>query len=65
MNFGGKLEKAVIDKVVTKEFFNTLSCTKIMWALQKYYNRSRAPNSDACEAIILRDDLLKAKVVVH
>ena len=52
LNFVGKLEKAVIDKISTKEYFNTLNGTKILWALSSYYNKDRAPNLDACDVII-------------
>jgi hypothetical protein len=34
-NFVGKLEKAVIDKLQLKEYFNTLNSTRILWALSK------------------------------
>ena len=44
LNFVGKLEKAVVDKISTKEYFNTLNGTKIMWALSRHYNKDRAPN---------------------
>jgi|LauGreDrversion4_2_1035121.scaffolds.fasta_scaffold57072_3 hypothetical protein len=65
LNFVGKLEKAVVDKISTKEYFNTLNSTKIMWSLARHYNKDRAPTQDACDVILQRTDLLKAKVVVH
>ena len=35
LNFVGQLEKSVIDKLVTKDYFNTLNTTRILWALAK------------------------------
>lgn len=52
LNFVGKLEKAIVDKISTKDYFNTLNSTKIMWALSRHYNKDRAPNQDACDVII-------------
>lgn len=43
LNFVGKLEKAIKDKIGTKEYFNTLNSAKIMWALARHHNKDRAP----------------------
>jgi len=52
LNFVGKLEKAVLDKISSKEYFNTLNGAKLMWALSKYYNKDRAPTQDVCDVIL-------------
>jgi hypothetical protein len=52
LNFVGKLEKAVLDKISSKEYFNTLNGAKLMWALSKHYNKDRAPTQDACDVIL-------------
>jgi len=65
LNFVGKLEKAVLDKISSKDYFNTLSSVKILWALSNHYNKIRAPTHDVCDVLIQRTDLAKAKGVVH
>jgi len=52
INFLGQLEKTVADKIGVKDYFNTLSGAKILWALSKFYNRHLAPTLDSCDAIM-------------
>jgi hypothetical protein len=65
--FKGKMEKAVLDKVILKDYFNAMNSTKIMWALAKATNKDLAPafNSDVASIILPRADLVIAESIAH
>lgn len=67
LNFVGMLEKAVIDKVTTKDYFNTLNATKIMWALAKQKNQHLVPSfgSDVASVLLQRSDLQPGMSVIQ
>ena len=56
--FVDRLEKTVQDKMILKDYFNTLSTTKIQWALAKYANKDLNPlyASDVAAAILPRSE---------
>lgn len=54
LNFVGKLEKAVIDKVALRDYFNTNNTTRIMWSLAKNKNELLVPSfSQDVSSVIL------------
>jgi hypothetical protein len=44
LNFVGSLEKGVLDKVISREYFNTLNSTRILWALSRNKNEFLVPS---------------------
>jgi len=65
--FVDRLEKTVQDKMILKDYFNTLSTTKIQWALAKYANKDLNPlyASDIAAAILPRTEHSVVKSVAH
>jgi len=62
-----KVQKEVLDRVILKDYFNTLNATKMQWSLAKYLSRNLTPafHLDPSSSILLRNDLSKAKSVSH
>lgn len=67
LNFVGKLEKSVIDKVISKDYFNSLNTTRILWALAKTKNELLVPsfNQDVSAVILQRSDLQRAQQIIQ
>lgn len=67
VSFVNKLQKAVNDKVLLLEYCNTLSSTKLQWALARYQSRKIAPNYhlDVSNAILSRQEMSKVSSVSH
>jgi hypothetical protein len=61
------LEKAVQEKFVLKDYFNTLNTTKIQWALAKYNNRNLNPlfSYDIASVILPRTEHSVVKSITH
>lgn len=66
-NFVMKIEKAIHEKMILKDYFNTLNTTKIQWALAKFRNRDLNPlfASDVAALILPRTEQSKVKSVQH
>jgi hypothetical protein len=67
LNFKGKIEKAVCDKVILKDYFNIMNSNKIMWALAKSTNKDLTPafNQDVASVVLPRSDLVIAESIDH
>jgi hypothetical protein len=65
--FVNRLEKTVQEKIILKDYFNTLGTTKIQWALAKYANRTLNPlfASDVSAVILPRTEHSVVKSVSH
>jgi hypothetical protein len=61
------LEKTVKEKVVLKDYFNTLNSTKIQWTLAKYNNRVLNPlfAADVASVILPRSEHSVVRSVQH
>ena len=61
------LEKTVKEKVVLKDYFNTLNSTKIQWTLAKYNNRVLNPlfAADIASVILPRSEHSVVRSVQH
>ena len=60
-NFVGQIQRAVYDKLVLKDFFNTLNATKVQWALAKHTTKDLLPayNLDVAGPVLSRLDFQK------
>ena len=66
-NFVMKIEKAIQEKMILKDYFNTLNTTKIEWSLAKFRNRDLNPlfANDIAAVILPRNEQSKVKSVQH
>ena len=67
VSFVNKVKKALHDKVILFDFFNTFHSTKALWALSRYESRKLAPSYhlDAGNTLMSRADLGKVSSVSH
>lgn len=67
VSFVNKVKKALHDKVILFDFFNTFHSTKALWALSKYESRKLAPSYhlDAGNTLMSRAELGKVSSVSH
>lgn len=67
VGFTSQLRKAVQDKVVLKEYFNTFNSAKMTWALSKHQARLITPSYhlDTANVLLSRRDLGKISSVGH
>ena len=67
ISFVNKVKKALHDKVIMFDHFNTFSSTKALWALSRFESHKIAPSYhlDAGNVLMSRADLSKVSSVSH
>ena len=65
--FFNKLEKFLLDKIILKDYFNTINSSRIQWALAKQANAELIPlySSDPSGSILMRRDFGRVASVQH
>ena len=66
-NFIGQVQRAVFDKLVLKDYFNTLNATKVQWALAKNMTKELSPayNFDVAGPILSRLEFQSVDQIGH
>ena len=67
VGFVHQVQKALNDKVILLDHFNTLNSTKAVWALSRYQAHSLVPNYhlDVANVLLSRQDIGKVSSVSH
>ena len=67
VGFVHQVQKALSDKIILHDMFNTFNSAKALWALSRYQARSLTPSYhlDVCNVIMSRQDLGKVSSVSH